>query len=115
MIKKLECSRKKLKVARRALYSTAAHCIADCALAPNVFPSFISRGATTPSGAGALYWRRKELSKEFSSQVVINCKCEVLLHAAKLGHGTDYLTSPPKEGMLRIFLYTEKSKGFGRV
>jgi hypothetical protein len=49
---------------------------------------------------------RKELSsKEFSSQVVIHCNCEVLLHAAKLEHGTDYLTSPPKEGMLRIFIY----------
>jgi hypothetical protein len=48
--------RKKLKVARRGLYSTAALCIADCALAPNdVVHSFISRGATTLSGAGALY------------------------------------------------------------
>ena len=28
---------------------------------------------------------------------------DVLLHAAKLGHGTDSFTSPPKEGMLRIF------------
>jgi hypothetical protein len=85
---------------------TAALCIADCALAPNdVVPSFISRGATKPSGAGALYQRRKELlSKEFSSQFVIHCNCEVLLHA-KLEHGTDYLTSPPKEGMLRIFIY----------
>jgi hypothetical protein len=45
----------KLKVARGGLYSTAALCIADCALAPDVVPSFISRGATTPSGAGALY------------------------------------------------------------
>jgi hypothetical protein len=92
---------KKLKVARRGLYSTAALYIADCALAPNdVVPSFISRGATTPSGAGALYERRKEiLSKEFSSQFVIHCNC------AKLGHGTDYLTSPPKEGMLNIFIY----------
>jgi hypothetical protein len=46
----------KLKVARRGLYSIAALCIDDCALAPNdVVPSFISRGATTPSGAGALY------------------------------------------------------------
>jgi hypothetical protein len=26
-----------------------------------------------------------------------------LLHAAKLRHGTDGFTSPPKEGMLRIF------------
>jgi hypothetical protein len=66
---------KKLRVARRGLYSTAALYIADCALAPNdVVPSFISRGATTP-------------------------------HGAKLGHGTDYFTSPPKEGMLRIFIY----------
>jgi hypothetical protein len=38
----------------------------------------------------------------------------VLLHAPKLGHGTDYFTSFPKEGMLRIFL-PEKSDGFGRV
>jgi hypothetical protein len=45
----------KLKVAKRGLYSTAAVCIADCALAPNGVPSFVSRGATTPSGAGALY------------------------------------------------------------
>jgi hypothetical protein len=46
----------KIKVARRVLYSTAALYIADCALALNdVVPSFISRGATTPSGAGALY------------------------------------------------------------
>jgi hypothetical protein len=45
----------KLKVARRGLYSTAALYIADCALVPNVVPSFISRGATTPSGAGAFY------------------------------------------------------------
>jgi hypothetical protein len=40
--------------------------------------------------------------------------CRVLLHAAKLRHGTDGFTSPPKEGMLRIFL-PEKSDGFGRV
>jgi hypothetical protein len=47
--------KKKLNVASRGLYSTAALCIADCALAPNVVPSFISRGATTTSGAGDLY------------------------------------------------------------
>jgi hypothetical protein len=37
-----------------------------------------------------------------------------LLHAANLRHGTDGFTSPPKEGMLWIFL-PEKSDGFGRV
>jgi hypothetical protein len=42
-------------VARRGLYNTAALCIADCALTLNGVPFFISRGATTPSGAGALY------------------------------------------------------------
>jgi hypothetical protein len=47
--------KKKLKVSRRGLYSTAALCIADYALAPNVVPSFISSGATTPNDAGALY------------------------------------------------------------
>jgi hypothetical protein len=40
--------------------------------------------------------------------------CMVLLLAAKLRHGTDGFTSPPKEGMLRIFR-PEKSDGFGRV
>jgi hypothetical protein len=36
----------------------------------------------------------------------------VLLHAANLGYGTNGFTSPPKEGMLRIFS-PEKSDGFG--
>jgi len=30
-------------------------------------------------------------------------KCRDLLHAANLRHGTDGFTSPPKEGVLRIF------------
>jgi hypothetical protein len=37
------------------VYTALQFSKADCALAPNVVPSFISRGATTPSGAGALY------------------------------------------------------------
>ena len=37
-----------------------------------------------------------------------------LLHAVNLWHGTDGFTSPPKEGVLRIFR-PEKSNGFGRV
>jgi hypothetical protein len=39
--------------------------------------------------------------------LVYNCNFHgnrrVLLHAANLRHGTDSFTSPPKEGMLRIF------------
>jgi hypothetical protein len=37
----------------------------------------------------------------------MHCDRKGLLHAPKLGHGTDYLTSPPKEGGPRIF-YAEK-------
>ena len=33
-----------------------------------------------------------------------------LLHAANLRHGTDGFTSPPKEGVLRIFLISIKMK-----
>jgi hypothetical protein len=36
------------------------------------------------------------------------------IYAAKLPHGTDGFTFPPKEDMLRIFP-PEKSDGFGRV
>ena len=38
-----------------------------------------------------------------------------LLHAVNLRHGTDGFTSPPKEGVLRIFFRPENSDGFGRV
>jgi hypothetical protein len=41
-------------------------------------------------------------------------KCRDLLHAANLRHETDGFTSPPKEGLLRIFS-PEKSDGFSRV
>jgi hypothetical protein len=37
------------------------------------------------------------------------------LHTAKLGYGTYYFTSHPKEGIQRIFRMPEKSNGFGRV
>ena len=39
-----------------------------------------------------------------------------LLHAVNLRHGTDGFTSPPKEGMLKIFSPWKKTpNGFGRV
>jgi hypothetical protein len=41
-------------------------------------------------------------------------KCTDLLHAAKLRNGINGFTSPPKEGMLRIFSHV-KSDGFSRV
>jgi hypothetical protein len=39
--------------------------------------------------------------KEFSQQPVIHRRSWDFWHALKLGHGTDYFTSPPKEGTLR--------------
>ena len=35
-----------------------------------------------------------------------------LLHAANLRHGTDGSTSPPKEGVLRIYIYTYTDSEF---
>jgi hypothetical protein len=70
-------------------------------------------------------WRERPLSAEggimgekwpvkFSLTMRLPHHCRVLLNAAKLRHGTDCFTSPPKEGMPRIFL-PEKSDGFGQV
>jgi hypothetical protein len=42
-------------------------------------------------------------SVKFSQTMRFPRHCRVLLHAAKLRHGTDGFISPPKEGMLRIF------------
>jgi hypothetical protein len=45
--------------------------------------------------------------REISANFVYNSRlprsCRDLLHAANLRHGTDGFTSPPKEGVLRIF------------
>jgi hypothetical protein len=60
------------------------------------------------------YWRERPLLarkgnwREFSQQLVIHSRNWDFWHAPKLGHGTDYFTSPPKEGMLRIFSHRKK-------
>jgi hypothetical protein len=51
---------------------------------------------------------------KFSLQCDSHGNCRDFLHAAKLRHGTDGFTSPPKEGMPRIFS-PEKSDGSGLV
>jgi hypothetical protein len=38
-----------------------------------------------------------------------------LLHAANLQHGTDSFTSPPKEGVLRVFFALKNPDRFGWV
>jgi hypothetical protein len=54
------------------------------------------------------------MTDQFSLTMRLPRHCRVLLHAAKLRHGADGFTSPPKEGMLRIFP-PEKSHSFSRV
>jgi len=49
--------------------------------------------------------------REFCLHADFHVTFRDLLHAIKLRHGTDGFTSPPKEGVLRIFLL----RGFGRV
>jgi len=62
--------------------------------------------------------RKVELWARNARKFCLNAELHVtfrdLLHAIKLRHGTDGFTSPPKEGVLRIFS-PKKSDGFGRV
>jgi len=46
-------------------------------------------------------WARN--AQEFCLNVDFHVTFTNLLHAVKLRHGTDGFTSPPKEGVLRIF------------
>jgi hypothetical protein len=46
---------------------------------------------------------RREMSGKFCLNAEFYVTFRDLLHAVKLRHGTDGFTSPPKEGVLRIF------------
>ena len=54
-------------------------------------------------------WSRRKVElwarnvREFSVNADFHVTFMDLLHAVKLRHGTDGFTSPPKEGVLRIF------------
>jgi hypothetical protein len=47
--------------------------------------------------------RGREIFRQISSGIRLPRNSRDLLHIANLRHGTDGFTSPPKEGMLRIF------------
>jgi hypothetical protein len=70
---------------------------------PEGVPSFISRGAARRTTAAPQLAKEETMNGKFACDPVIHIDRKVLLHAAKLGHGTDSFTSPPKEGMQRIF------------
>ena len=48
--------------------------------------------------------RGREMFRQISSRIRLPRNSRDLLRAANLRHGTDGFTSPPKEGVLRIFL-----------
>jgi hypothetical protein len=89
--------------APNVLQPTEAYCTNPALGSP-----VISRGAPHQTMWEASISERRNYGREMFDQTFIyNCdfhsNCRVLLHAAKLRHGTDGFTSPPKEGMLRIF------------
>jgi hypothetical protein len=47
--------------------------------------------------------RGREMFRQILSRIRLSRNSRDLLHAANLRHGTDGFTSPPKEGVLRIF------------
>jgi hypothetical protein len=77
-------------------------------------PSVISRGAPHQAAREASISKGRKLSERILPAIRNELLIAGFFHAPKLGHGTDYLTSPPKEGMLRIFT-SEKSNDFCRV
>jgi hypothetical protein len=83
---------------------------ADCTLAPEIVPSFISRGALHQAAREASTNEGRKLNTRIL-QAPRNFTAGVgFFYMPKIY----YFTSPPKEGMLRIFT-SEKSNGFGRV
>jgi len=59
------------------------------------------RERTLAAEGGTLSGR--EMFRQISSRIRLPRNFRDLLHAAHLRHGTDGFTSPPKEGVLRIF------------
>jgi hypothetical protein len=92
------------------LQPTEAYCTNPAFSPP---PTYISRSAPHQTTREKELWARNGRSN-LAYKCDFHCNCRVLLHAAKLRHGTNGFTSPPKEGMLRIFS-PEKSDDFGWV
>jgi len=93
-----------------------AHCIlgkflgvgCHCFPPPLDVPTFSARclhvhDARDPPAAEGGTLRGREMFRQISSRIRLTRNSRDLLHAANLRHGTDGFTSPPKEGVLRIF------------
>jgi hypothetical protein len=95
-----------------------AHCMLDkflgvgchCFPPPLDIPTFSARCLQVqrrerPLAADGGTLRGREIFRQISSRIRLPLNSSDLLHAANLRHGTDGFTSPPKEGVLRIFLH----------
>jgi len=93
-----------------------AHCILDkflgvgchCFPPPLDVPTFSARclhvqRRERPLAAEGGTLRGREMFRQISSRIRLPRNSRDHLHAANLRHGTDGFTSPPKEGVLRIF------------
>ena len=93
-----------------------AHCIlgkflgvgCHCFPPPLDVPTFSARclhvqRRQRPLAAEGGTLRGWEMFRQISSRIRLPRNSRDLLHAANLRHGTDGFTSPPKEGVLRIF------------
>jgi hypothetical protein len=90
-----------------------AHCIlgtflgVDCHCFPPPLdvPTFSASRPTTRETPSSVRWNSSWARNipTISSTIQLPPKCRDLLHAANLRHGTDGFTSPPKEGVFRIF------------
>src|SRR5215475_13839574 len=93
-----------------------AHCIlgkflgVDCHCFPPPLdvPTFSARCLPVqrreiPLAAEGGTLRGREMFRQISSRIRLPRNSRDLLHAANLRHETDGFTSPPKEGVLRIF------------
>ena len=93
-----------------------AHCIlgkflgvgCHCFPPPSDVPTFSARclhvqQRERPLAAEGGTLRGREMFRQISSRIRLPHNSRDLLHAANLRHGTDGFTSPPKEGVLRIF------------
>ena len=91
-----------------------AHCIlgkflgvgCHCFPPPLDVPTFSARCLHVqerPLAAEGGTLRGREMFRQISSRIRLTRNSKDLLHAADLRHETDGFTSPPKEGVLRIF------------
>jgi len=66
-------------------------------------PTFATRHHHARAPSGGRWNCGREVSGNFCLNADFHATFRDLLHVVKLWHGTDGFTSPPKEGVLRIF------------